>query len=103
MESQESVRFEEGDKSEFQDVLETTTHSQELSDRFGQGKSNNATEPVGAGEFHGKYGSASLRECVERLEQQELTTSAALHSGAGVRTNPSQMTNPPQFCLRRVL
>ena len=33
VESQESVRFEEGDNSEFQDVLEKTTHNQEFSDQ----------------------------------------------------------------------
>ena len=76
--SQESVRFEEADNSEFQDVLETATHNQEFSDQPDKEESNNTTESVGAGEFHGGSGSASLRECLERLEPQEPTTSAAL-------------------------
>ena len=80
----------------FRDVLETTTHNQEFSDQLDKEEATKATESVGDGEFHGGYGSASLRECLERIAPQEPTTSAALHSGAGVRTNPSQMTNPPQ-------
>ena len=36
VESQESVRFEEGDNSEFQDVLEANTHDQETLDQSGQ-------------------------------------------------------------------
>ena len=59
---QESVRFEEGDNSEFHDVVGATTHNQEFSDQPAKEEGNNATESVGAGEFHGGYGSASVRE-----------------------------------------
>ena len=62
-------------------------------------------ESVGAGAFHGGYGSVSLRECLERFVPQEPTTSAVLHSGAGMKTNPSQLTNPPQcnhmYCISK--
>ena len=95
-EPQESVRFEEGDNSEFQDVVETAAHSQEFSDQPDNEESKNSTEAVGAGEFHGGYGGACLRECLERTVPQEPTTSAALHSGAGMWASSSQLTNPPQ-------
>ena len=65
VEPQESVRFEEGDNSELQDVVETAVHNQKVSDQPDKEESNNSTEAVGAGEFHGRYGSASLRECLE--------------------------------------
>ena len=81
VESQESVRSEEGDKSEFQDVLETTIQNQEFSNQPGKEEDNNATESTGAGEFHGGYGSASSRECLDRLGTEEHATSAALRSG----------------------
>ena len=60
VDSQESVRFEEGDKSEFQDVLEANLHNQENLEHLNDNENNNATESLGAGEFHGRYGSASL-------------------------------------------
>ena len=41
VEAQESVRFEEGDNSEFQDVLETNTHNQEISDQPDKDENNN--------------------------------------------------------------
>ena len=60
VEPPESVRFEEGDNPEFQDVVETAAHSQEFSDQPDKEDNNQQpTEPVGAGEFHGGYGSAS--------------------------------------------
>ena len=97
VEPQESVRFEEGDNSELQD--ETAAHNQGLSDQpdkeESNKESNNSTEAVGAVEFHGGYGSVSLRECLERIMPQEPTTSAALHSGAGMGASSSQLTNPP--------
>ena len=53
VESQESVRFAEGDNSEFQDVLETNAHNQATSDQPHHEEDNQATESVGAVEFHG--------------------------------------------------
>ena len=97
VEPQESVRFKEGNISEFQNVVETAAHSQEFSDQPDKEESNNSTEAVGAGEFHGGYGSTSLRECLERIVPQEPTTSVALHSGARMGASSSQMTNPPHF------
>ena len=77
VEPQESVRFEEGFNSDFQDVEETAAHSQESLEP----PKDVTTEDIGAGEFHGGYGSASLRECVERMMSQDPTTSATRHSG----------------------
>ena len=49
VESQESVMFEEGDKSEFQDVLEANTHNQKTLDQSDNNENNSATEAVGVG------------------------------------------------------
>ena len=56
VESQESVRFEEGDNSESQDVLETNTHNQESPEQPTHDENDNTTESGGAWEFHGGYG-----------------------------------------------
>ena len=53
VEPQESARFEEVNTSDFQDVDDTAAHSQESPEL----PENPVTEPVGAGEFHGGYGS----------------------------------------------
>ena len=85
MEPQESERFEEGSDSEFQNAEEPTTRETET-------HNSTITETLGSGEFHGRYGSASLRECIERALQQDTATPATLHSGRGL----GAMTNPPQ-------
>ena len=91
VEPQESVRFEEGNNSDFQDVEETAAHSQQSPAL----PENPVTETIGAGEFHGGYGSVCLRECVERMMSQEPTTSATRHSGEGLRPTSSNRTAPP--------
>ena len=93
---QESVRFEEGDDSEFKAVLETAAHSRESLDQPDNNESHQPEETTGSGEFRGGYGSASLRECLEKIVPQEPTTSAALHSREGMGASSSQVTNPPQ-------
>ena len=57
---------------------------------------NPNTETLGSGEFHGGYGSASLRECLDRMASGMPTASAALHSGEGQGLNPPETTNPSQ-------
>ena len=82
VEPQESVRFEEGNNSEFQDVDDTAAHSQESHDLPKNTETHSVTESVGAGEFFGGYGSASLRECLEEMIiSREPTTTATRHSG----------------------
>ena len=84
VEPQESERFEEGNDS---DAEEPT--ARKLPETHG----NAITETVGSGEFHGGYGSALLRECIEITLQQDATP-ATLHSGEGPEmTNPSQNQN----------
>ena len=56
---QELVRFEEGNNSDFHDVQEDTGHSPEPLEET----PNLNINTLGSGEFHGGYGSASLREC----------------------------------------
>ena len=73
VEPQESVRFEEGEDSECQDVVEMAAHSREFLDQPDTNESHPPVESVGAGEFHGGYGGASLRECLERIVPQEPT------------------------------
>ena len=99
VEPQESVRFEEGRNSEFQDVVETAAHNREFSEQPDTQEGNQPDESVGAGEFHGGYGGASLRECLERLVPQEPTTSAACHSGDGMGASSSQTTNANSVVL----
>ena len=96
MDPQESVRFEEGDDSEFKAVLETVAHSRESLDHTDNNESHQPEEATGSGEFHGGCGSASLRECLEKIAPEEPTISAALHSGEGMGGCSSQMTNPPK-------
>ena len=95
-EPQESVRFEEGNNSEYQDVDDTAAHRQDSPDLPENEETHLVTESVGAGEFHGKYGSASLRECLERMIPREPTTPAARHSGDGLGASSSSMTKPRQ-------
>ena len=80
VEPHESVRFEEGDDSEFQDVVEKAARSREFLEQPNLGEEKSQDDTFGAGEFHGGYGSASLKECLERIATQE---PAALHSGVG--------------------
>ena len=51
------------------------------------------TEEHGVGGFHGGFGSATLRECLDRIDQSQTETPATLHSGGG--TEDSAI--PPQF------
>ena len=83
VEPQESERFEEGSNSDFQDVEDTAAHSPESLEL----PENATTQTLGPGEFHGGYGNASLRECVERVMSQELATPATRRSGEGLGPN----------------
>ena len=94
VEPQESVGFEEGLDSEIQDVVETAV-KQTITESLATDENPQPGEEVGPGEFHGGYGNASLRECLERIVPQETTTPATLHSGVGVGVI-SSMTDPPQ-------
>ena len=104
--SHESVRFGEEDDSEFKEVEEMATHSQNVLDEARNDEDHQPDVTTEFGEHHGGHGSASLRECLEKkstetrkIEQPDTTTSAALHSGGGTGASSPQSTNPPQLLL----
>ena len=66
----EAERFEEGIDSEFQDAEEVTTG--EIGEVI-------ESENHGPGEIHGGFGSATLRECLNRINQSRTDAPAALH------------------------
>ena len=53
VDSQESVKFEEGDDSEFKDVQETAAHSWENLDQTCSDESHHPDVTTESGEFHG--------------------------------------------------
>ena len=61
------VLFGEENDSEFNDVQETVAHSREDLDQTTEDEEIQCDVSTGAGVFHGGYGSASLRECLERV------------------------------------
>ena len=83
VEPREAERFEEGIEPEFQDVEEVRPE--------GPDKDSEADNRV-PGLFHGGYGSATLRECLDRINQSRTQAPATCHSGVGVEDLP----NPPQ-------
>ena len=69
--------------------------SEEIATRETEGGEKTEVEIRGSGEVHGGIGSATLRECIERVAQQSTATPAALHSGEGTEKS----TDPPQGLL----
>ena len=73
--SQESVRFGEENDPETEDVQDTAAHSPEDLDQTHEEKTHMMMQTlVYIGEFHGGFGSASLRECLGRVAQSSTTT-----------------------------
>ena len=95
-EPHESARFEEGSNSDFQDAQENTGPSLDDENKNSE-DTGQVTETLGIGDFHGGYGNASLRECLDRLATQMPSAPAALQSGEGQGPNPAETTNPPHF------
>ena len=96
LESREAERFEEGSDSDFQDAEETAIRGTDTGEK-------DQSETLGPGEIHGLFGSATLRECVERALQQGTVAPATCHYGEGSEksTNPSHFHNiPGQHLLR---
>ena len=91
--SQESVRFGEENDPETEDVQDTVAHSPEDLDQTYEEEGTYHDANPGIGEFHGGFGSASLRECLGRVVQPTTTTSATCHSGEGVGDSTSRMTD----------
>ena len=86
VEPKDAERFEEGIDSEFQDAEEVTT---------GETGEMLETENHGVGGFHGGFGSATLRECLDRINQSRTEAPATRRSG----DEPEQEPIPPQFSV----
>ena len=89
VEPREAERFEEGIEPEFQDAEETAT-------RENSDGADARTHESGA--FHGGFGSATLRECLDRMNQSSTGVPATCHSGAKIERSSS----PPQVMSSNV-
>ena len=92
VEPRDAEKFEEGSDSDFQDAVEVTTRETDTGDRT-------ESEARGPGEIHGGFGSATLRECIERSRQCGTAAPATLHSGEGTEKS----ADPPQFSTQKQL
>ena len=84
VEPRDAERFEEGNESDFQDAEETAARETETSDKT-------ESDARGPGEIHGGMSSATLQECIERVQQQSAVAPATLHSGEGIEKS----SDPP--------
>ena len=83
VEPRDAERFEEGLDSEIQDAEEVITEK--------TGKVIE-TEVHEVGGLHGGFGSATLRECLDRINQDRTDAPAARHS----RVDTEKIPDPPQ-------
>ena len=84
---------------EYDRVMGRLLTTEKNQNRLKKMEMDNMTKLLGldpVGEFHGGFGSASLRECMERVVQSITTPSATCHSGEGMRGRVPHMTNPPK-------
>ena len=79
------------------------THSHDVLDAAQTDEDQQYDVTTESGELHGGYGSASLKECLEKIASEnrepkrpDVTTSAALHSGEGTGASSSHCANAPQ-------
>ena len=82
----EAQRFEEGIEPELQDAEEEVP--KDTNDNAGLGTH-------GSGVSHGGFGSSSLQECLDRLNQTRVEAPVPCHSG--VKSEDS--SNPPHFTI----
>ena len=75
VEPREAERFEEGIEPEFQDAEEVGTGE------TGEGLETGIHE---SGAFHGGFGSATLQECLDRINQSRTDAPATCHSGVKI-------------------
>ena len=84
VEPRDAERFEKGNDSEFQDVEEVTTRETDTGDKT-------ESEARGPGEIHRGFGSATLRECLDGINQDKTVAPATLHSGEKeLRNHPTR-------------
>ena len=79
--SHESVRFGEGSDPETEDTPDTVAHNVN-ENREGEVDQHDVTP--GVGEFHGGFGSSSLKECLNIAAQSTNNPSAPCHSEGSV-------------------
>ena len=78
VEQREAKRFEEGVEPEFQDTEE---------DAIREENDGTDTRTYESGASHGGYGSATLRECLDRINQHGIDAPAPCHSGVKIERN----------------
>ena len=83
VEPREAERFEEGIEPEFQDAEEVETRES------GEGLETGTHE---SGAFHGGFGSTTLQECLDRINQSRIDAPATCHSGVKIE----ESSNPPR-------
>ena len=81
VEPRDAERFEEGIDAEFQDAEEVTT---------GETGEMLEAESHGVGGFHGGFGSATLRECLDRITQSRAEAPATSTLGKELRNHPTR-------------
>ena len=93
----EAERFEEGVELEVQDVEEELPRESEA---------RSEVKTHGSGVSHRGFGSSSLQECLDRLNQTRVDVPATCHSGVGIETSPKlpHMILLPYYpiCLRGI-
>ena len=80
VDSREAERFEEGIEPEFQDAVEEAPKIPGT--RSDSGHMSSAS--------HGGYGSSSLQECLDMLNQARSNSPAPCHSGVDTDSNPTR-------------
>ena len=87
MEPREAERFEEGVEPEPQDIEEIDS---------GEPGGSLGTDSRGSGALHGGFGSATLQEWLDRINQSRIDAPAPCHSGVKIEesSNPPQVMSP---------
>ena len=94
--SHESERFGEGNDLEAEDTPDRVAHNRKEMNQTHEREVDQSDVTPGVGEFHGGFGSASLRECVNLATQTINIPSAPCHSEGSVRESPFHMHNSSQ-------
>ena len=83
--SHESVRFGEGNDPETEDTPHTVAHNREAVNQNDEGEVDQRDVTPGVGEFHGGFGSASFRECLNIAALSTNNPSASCRSEGNMR------------------
>ena len=90
MDPREAARFEEGVEPEFLDAVE---EAPKVPDNVSENKPDSGHTSSAS---HGGYGSASLQECLNMLNQARSNSPAPCHSGVDIdaKSDPPQVMSP---------